>query len=208
QLADAASVLEVLVQREPANAQHKTKLQFVKGKLGGAAASAPAPAPASSGPELIEEEFDLSAADEAPAPAPAPPPAARTPAPARAAAPAPAAAAPARPVIQATGPLSDQDREFIDEHLAEGKVFRKYGLIDKAADQFEAVVARFADNLESRQELREVYAEKGLPAKAAEQCLALAEIFRLKGDAASAKKYEDEAEQHVPGSAGPAKSAA
>ena len=207
QLGEAASVLEVLVQREPANAQHKTKLQFVKGKLGGAAAPAPAAAPASSGPELIEEEFDLSAADEAPAPAPAPPPApARASAPARAAA--PAAASPARPVIQVTGPLSDQDREFIDEHLAEGKVFRKYGLIDKAADQFEAVVARFADNLESRQELREVYAEKGLPAKAAEQCLALAEIFRLKGDAASAKKYEDEAEQHVPGSAGPAKSAA
>ena len=207
QLGEAASVLEVLVQREPANAQHKTKLQFVKGKLGGAP-SAPAPAaPASSGPELIEEEFDLSAADEAPAPAPAPPPApARASAPARAAA--PAAASPARPVIQVTGPLSDQDREFIDEHLAEGKVFRKYGLIDKAADQFEAVVSRFADNLESRQELREVYAEKGLPAKAAEQCLALAEIFRLKGDAASAKKYEDEAEQHVPGSAGPAKSAA
>src|SRR6185503_2774115 len=102
QLAEAASVLEVLVQLEPANAQHKTKLQFVKGKLGGAAASAPAPAPASSGRELIEEEFALSAADEAPAPAPAPPPAARTPAPARAAAPAPAAAAPARPVIQAT----------------------------------------------------------------------------------------------------------
>jgi pilus assembly protein FimV len=210
QLGEAASVLEVLVQREPANAQHKTKLQFVKGKLGGAAPSAPAPA-AAVAPELIEEEFDLSAADEAPAPAPAPPPApARAPAsaPARAAAPAPAAAAPARPVIQATGPLSDQDREFIDEHLAEGKVFRKYGLIDKAADQFEAVVARFADNLESRQELREVYAEKGLPAKAAEQCLALAEIFRLKGDAASAKKYEDEAEQHVPGSARPAAKAA
>ncbi|HET6898758.1 MAG TPA: tetratricopeptide repeat protein, partial [Vicinamibacteria bacterium] len=41
QLAEAASVLEVLVQREPANAQHKTKLQFVKGKLGGAGAPAP-----------------------------------------------------------------------------------------------------------------------------------------------------------------------
>jgi len=209
QLGEAASVLEVLVQREPANAQHKTKLQFVKGKLGGAAPSAPAPAAAAPAPELLEEEFDLSAADEAPAPAPAPPPAAsraQAPAPARAAA--PAAAAPARPAIQATGPLSDSDREFIDEHLAEGKVFRKYGLIDKAADQFEAVVARFPDNVESRQELREVYAEKGMPAKAAEHCLALAEILRLKGDAASAKKYEDEAEQHVPGSARPAAKAA
>jgi tetratricopeptide (TPR) repeat protein len=45
QLAEAASVLEILVQREPHNAQHKTKLQFVRGKLGGAApAAAAAPA--------------------------------------------------------------------------------------------------------------------------------------------------------------------
>ncbi|HEU0108680.1 MAG TPA: tetratricopeptide repeat protein, partial [Vicinamibacteria bacterium] len=212
QHSEAASVLEILVQREPANAQHKTKLQFVRGKLGGAAPSAPAGAP----PELMEEEFDLMSADEAPAPAPAPPPAAAaraaTPAsaPPRAAAAPPAArsAVPARPVIQPTGPLSDQDREFIDEHLAEGKVFRKYGLIDKAADQFEAVVARFPDNVESRQELREVYAEKAMPAKGAEHCLALAEIFRLTGDTVSAKKYEDEAEQLVPGSARPAAKAA
>jgi tetratricopeptide (TPR) repeat protein len=54
QLSDAASVLEVLVLREPANAQHKTKLQFVRGKLGGAAPRAPAAA----APELMEEEFD------------------------------------------------------------------------------------------------------------------------------------------------------
>src|SRR5713101_667756 len=82
QLGEAASVLEILVQREPHNAQHKTKLQFVRGKLGSGAAAAPA---AAATPELIEEEFDLSTADEAPAPSPAP-----APAPAgRAAAPAP-----------------------------------------------------------------------------------------------------------------------
>jgi tetratricopeptide (TPR) repeat protein len=210
QLADAASVLEVLVQREPHNAQHKTKLQFVRGKLGGAAHAAPAPAP-----ELIEEEFDLSSADEAPAPSPAPAPAkraaARAPAsaaPSRPAAPPAPAPASARPVIEAAGPLSEQDREFIDEHLAEGKVFRKYGLIDKAADQFEAVVARFPDNVDARQELREVYIEKSLPAKAAHHCLALAEIFRLQGDQASAKKYEDEAQHFAPGSARPGRPAA
>ena len=212
QLAEAASVLEILVQREPHNAQHKTKLQFVRGKLGGGAAATSAAAPA---PELIEEEFDLSTADEAPAAtrAPAPAPVARAaapaPAPARATAAAPApASAPARPRIEASGPLSDQDREFIDEHLAEGKVFRKYGLIDKAADQFEAVVARFADNVDARQELREVYREKGNPAKAAEHCLALAEIHRLQGDQASAQKYEEEADQLVPGTARPRKAAA
>ena len=37
--------------------------------------------------------------------------------------------------VEPAGPLSDDDREFIEEHVAEGRVFRKYGLLDKAADQ-------------------------------------------------------------------------
>src|SRR5262249_61579376 len=98
-------------------------------------------------PARMEEEFALSTADEAPAPPPAPSPATRV----VPAMPAAAAGAPARPKIEASGPLSDQDREFIDEHLAEGKVFRKYGLTDKAADQFEAVGARLPDNGRARQ---------------------------------------------------------
>src|SRR5439155_383987 len=53
----AATALEALVQREPQNQQHRTKLDFVKSKLGGRAAPAPAAEPM---PELIEEEFDLS----------------------------------------------------------------------------------------------------------------------------------------------------
>ncbi|HUG54440.1 MAG TPA: tetratricopeptide repeat protein [Vicinamibacteria bacterium] len=211
QLTEASSVLELLVAREPHNEQHKNKLQFVRGKMEGGGAAAPPPAV----PETVEEDFDLGTAEETPAaaPAPAPVPVAKVAAAApatgshRAAPPRAAVATPARPVIEATGPLTDQDREFIDEHLAEGKAFRKYGLVDKAADQFEAVVARFPDNVEARQELREVYREKNLPAKAAEHCLALAEIFRLQGDPASARTFEEEAEQLVPGSGGPAAAA-
>ena len=184
QFAEAAEALEVLVGREPQNLQHKTKLEFVRGKLGGAggrragAASAPPPA-------AEDDEFDLSAELEAPA--------ASRPAAARPAAPAPAPRPAARPPIEASGPLSEEEKEFIDEHLAEGKVFRKYGLVDKAADQFEAVVARFPDNLDARQELRDVYREKGQGPRAAAQCLALAEIFRLKGDEAAAVEQEAEA---------------
>ena len=37
----AATALEALVQREPQNQQHRTKLDFVKSKLGGRAAPAP-----------------------------------------------------------------------------------------------------------------------------------------------------------------------
>jgi tetratricopeptide (TPR) repeat protein len=198
----AATALEALVQREPQNQQHRTKLDFVKSKLGGRAAPAPA-GPSSVAepmPELIEEEFDLSQGEAAsnfdigispPAPAPVATAPGRTTRPA------------ARPSIEASGPLSDDDKEFIEEHLGEGRVFRKYGLIDKAADQFEAVVARFPDNVDSRKELLEVYKEKGLNAKVAEQSLALAEIFRLKGDVAAAESHEAEAQRLAPEMAPP-----
>jgi tetratricopeptide (TPR) repeat protein len=179
QMAEAAGVLERLLVLEPQNQQHKTKLQFVRGKVapGGPPPRAPA-APAAAFTEIEEEEFDLSPADEAP-PFRAPEPA--------------AAPADVRQAIELSGPTSAEDREFIEEHLAEGRVFRKYGLVDKAADQFEAVVARFPDNVEARQELREVHREKGQNAKAAEQCLALAEIYRLHGEPDQAQAYEQEA---------------
>jgi tetratricopeptide (TPR) repeat protein len=190
QFAEAATILEGLVARDPQNQQHRSKLQMVRTRLtGGRAAAAPA-APASTEEPLAfeEEELDLSGPPTAaPVPSVAPAPAARPAAPV------------ARPAIEVSGPLSEEDQEFVEEHLAEGKVFRKYGLLDKAADQFEAVIARFPDNVDARQELRDVYKEKEQPAKAAEQSLALAEIFRLKGDKEMAQTHEAEA-----GSAAPA----
>jgi tetratricopeptide (TPR) repeat protein len=203
----AAGVLEILVSMEPQNAQHRTKLEFVRGKQGGkAGAPAPrpkaAPPPVASSAEVIEEEFELPASSEEPqflgfeeegAPASAAAPASgRSPSP-------PAA-------IELSGPLSEEDREFIDEHLAEGRVFRKYGLVDKAADQFDAIIARFPDHIDARTELRDVFKEKGQPAKAAEQCLAVGEIHRMRGDAAAAAAFEDEARELAPGSV-PAKAA-
>jgi tetratricopeptide (TPR) repeat protein len=197
---EAARVLEDLVARDPQNAQHRTKLEFVKTRIaGGGAAAGPATAPAApptpllDGP-FLEEEFDLEEAEAAPTPA-VPRPAAKPAAPAK---PAPPAPATRRAEPEPAGPLSDDDREFIEEHVAEGRVFRKYGLLDKAADQFEAVVARFPENLEARQELRDLYKEKGQPERAAQQCQALSEIFRLRGDDAAADASESEARELAP----------
>jgi tetratricopeptide (TPR) repeat protein len=198
QLQQAVSVLETLVEREPHNQQHRSKLEFVRKRLaGGEGAAAPPPREerAAPQPELIEEELDLSTTPPAGS---VPLGIEEPPARAQAAAPpvAPAAAPPApasKSGVQISGPLNEEDTEFIEEHLAEGKVFRKYGLVDKAADQFEAILARFSDNVEARQELREVYREKGLNTKAAEQALALAEIFRLQGNEAEGRKSELEA---------------
>ncbi|MFI5182826.1 MAG: tetratricopeptide repeat protein [Vicinamibacteria bacterium] len=202
----AADVLSILVEAEPQNAQHRTKLEFVRNKQkgGGAPAARPKatpPSPAAAPAEMIEEEFEIPSSDEAPAflgfeeeDVGAPP-----------ATPARAPAAPAAPAaIELSGPLSDEDKEFIDEHLAEGRVFRKYGLVDKAADQFEAVVARFPDNVAARIELRDVFKEKGLAQKAAEQSSAIAEVHRMAGDQASADTFDEEARSLVPGAPSPA----
>jgi tetratricopeptide (TPR) repeat protein len=191
QFAEAATLLEGLLAKDPQNQQHRSKLQMVRARLGGGKASAPAPA-APEAPAFEEEDLDLSGSAEAPSFAPAPSPASAPALSTRPAAPA------QRPPIEASGPLSEEDQEFVEEHLAEGKVFRKYGLLDKAADQFEAVIARFPDNVDARQELRDVYREKEQPAKVAEQSLALAEISRLKGDAAAAQAHEAEARKAAP----------
>ncbi|HEX9204142.1 MAG TPA: tetratricopeptide repeat protein, partial [Vicinamibacteria bacterium] len=180
QMGQAGSVLEVLIGLEPHNEQHRSKLEFVRGKAGGRPTTAPSARAASPSPP-VEEDFELAAADDAPA--------------LDFAAPSPSSSAsPAgrRAAIELSGPLSEDDKEFINEHLAEGRVFRKYGLVDKARDQFDAIVARFAGNAEARQELRDVYREKGENDKVLEQLQALAEIARLKGDKAGAAALEAE----------------
>jgi tetratricopeptide (TPR) repeat protein len=200
QFDQAASVLEILVSMEPQNQQHKTKLQFVRSKRGSAPAAPARTSVADDGD--VDEEFDI---ESAPEPEPATPASLRAPKAAAPQRPVPAAKT-GRPSIELSGALSGDDTEFIDEHLAEGRVFRKYGLIDKAADQFEAIVARFADNADARQELRDLYREKGQAQKAAEHTLALAEIARLKGDGAAAAAFEKEARE-MSGAGAPAPAA-
>src|SRR5262249_13002203 len=168
EMGQAASILEILVGMEPQNQQHRTKLDFVRGKSGGRPAPAPAPAPAPpAGGDFFEENLDLTAPES---------PAIdfETTAPSVVSAVTRAAGRPTI-AIELSPPPSEDDKEFIDEHLAEGRVFRKYGLVDKSADQFEAIVGRFPDHIEARQELLDIYKEKGENEKAAEQCLAMAE---------------------------------
>jgi tetratricopeptide (TPR) repeat protein len=172
ELEQAVSILEILIGMEPANQQHQSKLNFVRGKLGGAPMAASAPA---------APEPEVSLAQDA-----GPPPLSVV------------SASSGAHTLESSGPLSEEDQEFIEEHLAEGKVFRKYGLIDKAADQFEAVIARFPDHLETRQELLDVYKEKGQPAKAAEQAVVIAQVHKLRGDAEAAETAINEARGLAP----------
>ncbi len=108
-------------------------------------------------------------------------------------------APPPRPAgLELSGPLSADDQEFVGEHLAEGRVFRKYGLGDKARDQFEAILGRFPDNLEALQELADLHREKGESEAAAQRLRVMAEVHRLKGDAALAARLDADAAALAP----------
>ena len=115
----AASILEMLVQLDPHNEQHRTKLRWLKEQGGGAPGSG--------------FEVDLSAARSE--------------------------GGAGRGVARRRrrrAPSLEAQRAALDRrpgvHLrspAEGRVFRKYGLGDKAKDQFEAWLQPLPDNVEA-----------------------------------------------------------
>ena len=156
----AASILDMLVQLEPHNEQHRTKLKWLRDQKG-VAGGGPAPT------DLKPASASMVAVPPVPA---------------------------ARPGLELSPPLSPDDHEFISEHLAEGRVFRKYGLGDKARDQFEAVIGRFPDNLEALSELADIAKEKGDNAGAAQRLRVMAEVHRLKGEADKAARADADAD--------------
>jgi pilus assembly protein FimV len=172
-LDQAASILEMLVQLEPHNDQHRSKLRWLREQQGGQ-------------PSGFEMDFERAPVPSLPVGFE--PPRGRS--------------GPAG--LELSGPLSADDEEFIKEHLAEGRVFRKYGLGDKAKDQLEAVLGRFPDNLQALQELVDIHREKGEPGPAAARLRVMAEVHRLKGDPGKAAPLDAEAAALAPAAVVPA----
>ena len=99
-------------------------------------------------------------------------------------------------------PVSDDsttDREFIEEHLAESRVFRKYGLLDKAEEQVELVLVRYPDSFDGRFEKKEIFKETERPEEAARECLWLAGVARKDRNESLATMLSDEAQILWPG---------
>src|SRR5438132_1484021 len=165
--AQAASVLEKLIQREPQNAQHRNKLQFVKSQMGGIdtlpprgreAPAAPPPAmeieeplptieeePAAIPPDMISDssssmDLDLRALSTPPGP---PPVGERE--------------AEGAPSAEEGG----DDLDFITEHLTEAEVFAKYGLAEKAAEHLRAVIDRVPKHLAAHEKLFRILLDEG-----------------------------------------------
>ena len=197
---EAAKVLDKLVQREPQNSQHRTKLQFVRSQIGGIdtipAGTKAAPAPLPDLPPMEIEEpapsFDFAeepgltmdmALDSGPAieldlpaePAPAPEP--------------PPAPAPT-PRMQSAVEIAsiqiqeeeDEDLDFITEHLTEAEVFAKYGLAEKATEHLRVVIERAPKNLTAHERLVRILSEEGDSEAAVAAAQTYIAILREKGD--------------------------
>jgi len=204
QFEQASKVLEKLIQREPQNAQHRNKLQFVRSQMGGVDTlpqrpKAPTPPPMPAIELEVEEpapsfefeepsltidldespplELDLSAFSEPAPPAPAPPPRIEP---------------EAELSIDVPEEESSEDLDFVTEHLTEAEVFAKYGLAEKAAEHLRAVIERAPKHLPAHDKLFRILLDEGDVAgarAAATQYVALLDE-RGDSDAASAVRNE------------------
>ena len=100
---------------------------------------------------------------------------------------------------QGVSASSNTDREFIEEHLAESRVFRKYGLLDKAEEQVDLVLVRFPNIFDGRFEKKEIFKETERNEEAARECLWLAGVARKDGNESLGKMLSEEAETLWPG---------
>src|SRR6185436_1477407 len=198
---DASKTLEKLIQREPQNSQHRTKLQFVRSQMGGVdtmPARGRTPVPEIPSLEIEEPaptfdfsnepvlELDASPAleidfelDTPPAPAAAPPP------------PPPQhlmmEAEIAPPELE-----SSDDLDFITEHLTEAEVFAKYGLAEKAAEHLRMVLERSPANLTAHERLFRILLEEGDGGGAQAAGRAYAAVLQDQGDYAAIDAIRNE----------------
>jgi tetratricopeptide (TPR) repeat protein len=183
----AATVLEKLIQREPQNAQHRNKLQFVKSQTGGVD-TLPQPKPQAAPPPMeVEEPMPAMEIDESPAmsldmDASEPmdldlgsePPSA------------PAAPPPRIEEPEAASPVdvehASDDLDFITEHLTEAEVFAKYGLAEKAAEHLRAVIDRSPKHLPAHEKLYKILLDEGETDAARDAAIHYVSLLQEVGD--------------------------
>jgi tetratricopeptide (TPR) repeat protein len=205
---EASKVLEKLIQREPQNAQHRNKLQFVRSQMGGldtvpARSGKPSgpvelppmeieePAPAFDSFEEPDSSFSIDLDDSgpaidlgtpslgrAPAPAPAPPP--------------PAHLVPAVEIVAQDLAEAGDDLDFITEHLTEAEVFSKYGLAEKAAEHLRAVLERAPANMTAHERLYRILLEEGDIDAARTAAHAYVNLLEDRGEATTAAAVKNE----------------
>jgi tetratricopeptide (TPR) repeat protein len=211
---NAAEVLEKLIQREPQNAQHRTKLQFVRSQTGGvdtmpARPKTQADVPVAPLSMEVEEpvpsfdsfddgpalSFDLDASEPLdleldagfePPPPPPPPAPARTPTLSR------LQSAVELAADDLDGDGAGEDLDFVTEHLTEAEVFAKYGLTEKATEHLRAIIERAPKHLAAHEKLYRLLLDDGDVAGARAAANQYVALLQEKGDAAAAANIQDE----------------
>jgi tetratricopeptide (TPR) repeat protein len=213
----AAEVLEKLIQREPQNAQHRTKLQFVRSQIGGVDTMPARPKAANEVPvaplsmEVEEPVPSFDSFDEGPAlsfdldssepleldlsgfETPPPAPVAAQPPPR----PAPSSSTRLQPAVELAAADLDQsdggeDLDFITEHITEAEVFAKYGLAEKAAEHLRAVIERAPKHLAAYEKLYRILLDESDIEGARAAANQYIGVLREKGDLAAVENVRDE----------------
>jgi len=216
---NAAEVLEKLIQREPQNAQHRTKLQFVRTQIGGvdtmpARPTQPEVPAAPLSMEIEEPEPSFDSFDEGPAlsfdldasepleldldtsfeppPPPPPPVAPPPPPPART----PTLSRLQSAVEQAAAEIDEdvagEDLDFITEHLTEAEVFAKYGLTEKATEHLRAIIERAPKHLAAHEKLYRLLLDDGDVEGARAAASQYTAVLQERGDTAAISRIQDE----------------
>jgi tetratricopeptide (TPR) repeat protein len=197
----AAGVLEKLIQREPQNAQHRNKLQFVRSQMGvtdamptrPATKAAPPPPPAPAPPPEIEieepalsiesfqqpskakpGELDFSGFADTTPPAPSP------------------RFEPAMDLASMEAEQAGDDLDFITEHLTEAEVFAKYGLAEKAAEHLRAVIERAPKHAPAYDKLYRILLDEGDVTNARVTANQYIALLQEKGDGSAVDTVKNE----------------
>jgi pilus assembly protein FimV len=198
----ASAVLEKLIQREPQNAQHRNKLQFVRSQTGGLDSSAgraakaatppPPPPPSPSLPDLEIEEESMSFE---------PPPSVskESTKPAELdfsgfadTTPTPRSSAPELEMAPMEAEQASDDLDFITEHLTEAEVFAKYGLAEKAAEHLRAVIDRAPKHAAAYDKLYRIQLDEGDVDDARETANQFVALLQEKSDSAGVDAVKNE----------------
>jgi len=196
----AAGVLDKLIAREPQNAQHRNKLTFVRQQMGGvdtipvrSEANESAyvqPAAGRRQEETFQElesdlSFDLDASEPIELDMALPTGE-------------PAVVAPPPPIVgdhastAVDDAETDDDLDFITEHLTEAEVFAKYGLSEKAAEHLRAVMDRAPKNTAAYDKLYKLFLDEGELVEARSVANTLVNLLTDEGDSASADAVSNE----------------
>lgn len=82
--------------------------------------------------------------------------------------------------------------EELQNRMTEAEVYLKYGLLDKAREQFFEVINAEPDYVEAYIQLKEIYVKEGKDTKTVEVCQTLIELFGKLGETDRKKEIEEE----------------